>query len=43
MKSDYGKFKLDVPRDRNNSFEPQIVKKNHVAKRNSHLQNNYDR
>jgi len=31
MKSDYGKFKLDVPRDRNGSFEPQIVKKNQTT------------
>lgn len=28
MKSDAGTFGLDVPRDRNGSFEPQIVKKN---------------
>ena len=28
MKSNYGAFELDVPRDRNGSFEPQIVKKN---------------
>ena len=31
MKSDYGKFELDVPRDRNGSFEPQIVKKNQTT------------
>ena len=31
IKSDYGKFKLDVPRDRNGSFEPQIVKKNQTT------------
>jgi len=28
MKSEHGEFELDVPRDRNNSFEPEIVKKN---------------
>ena len=28
MKSEHGEFQLDVPRDRNNSFEPEIVKKN---------------
>lgn len=28
MKSDVANFKLDVPRDRTGSFEPQIVKKN---------------
>jgi len=28
MKSDVGNFRLDVPRDRDGSFEPQIVKKN---------------
>ena len=28
MKSDVGNFELDVPRDRNGSFEPEIVKKN---------------
>ena len=28
MKSDVGNFKLDVPRDRAGTFEPQIVKKN---------------
>jgi len=27
MKSSVGEFELEVPRDRNNSFEPQIVKK----------------
>ena len=26
MKSDHGSFELDVPRDRNGTFEPQIVK-----------------
>jgi transposase-like protein len=31
MKSDHGKFELDVPRDRNGSFEPQIVKKNQTT------------
>ena len=31
MKSDHGKFKLDVTRDRNSSFEPQIVKKNQTT------------
>jgi len=28
MKSEYGKFELNVPRDRSGSFEPEIVKKN---------------
>ena len=28
MKSSSGEFQLDVPRDRNGSFEPEIVKKN---------------
>lgn len=28
MKSSVGSFELDVPRDRNGSFEPEIVKKN---------------
>ena len=28
MKSDHGTFELDVPRDRNGNFEPEIVKKN---------------
>ena len=28
MKSEHGEFQLDVPRDRNGSFEPEIVKKN---------------
>ena len=31
MKSDHGTFELDVPRDRNGSFEPQIVKKNQTT------------
>jgi len=31
IKSDHGKFELDVPRDRNGSFEPQIVKKNQTT------------
>jgi len=31
MKSNHGKFELDVPRDRNGSFEPQIVKKNQTT------------
>jgi len=31
MKSNYGAFELDVPRDRNGSFEPQIVKKNQTT------------
>jgi len=31
MKSDHGTFELDVPRDRNGSFEPQIVKKNQTS------------
>ena len=28
MKSEHGSFELDVPRDRDGSFEPEIVKKN---------------
>lgn len=28
MKSEHGEFELNVPRDRNGSFEPEIVKKN---------------
>ncbi|MGB3514519.1 MAG: IS256 family transposase [Microcoleaceae cyanobacterium] len=28
MKSEHGSFNLDVPRDRNGNFEPEIVKKN---------------
>ena len=28
MKTEYGTFELDTPRDRNGSFEPQLVKKN---------------
>lgn len=28
MKSDHGTFELDVPRDREGSFKPEIVKKN---------------
>ena len=31
MKSDHGKFELNVPRDRNGSFEPEIVKKNQTT------------
>jgi len=31
MKSNHGKFELDVPRDRNGNFEPQIVKKNQTT------------
>jgi len=31
MKRNYGAFKLDVSRDRNGSFEPQIAKKNHTT------------
>jgi transposase-like protein len=27
MRSDYGSFELDTPRDRNGSFEPELVKK----------------
>ena len=29
MKTEHGTFELNTPRDRNGSFEPQIVKKNH--------------
>ena len=28
MKSEHGEFELNVPRDRNGSFEPEVVKKN---------------
>ncbi len=28
MKSEHGEFEIDVPRDRNGSFEPELVKKN---------------
>jgi len=28
VKSNYGKVDLDVPRDRNGEFEPEVVKKN---------------
>ena len=28
MKTEHGTFELNTPRDRNGSFEPQIVKKN---------------
>ena len=31
MKSEHGSFELDVPRDRNGSFEPEIVKKNQTS------------
>ena len=31
MKSDHGTFELDVPRDRNGNFEPEIVKKNQTT------------
>ena len=31
MKSDHGTFELDVPRDRNGNFEPEIVKKNQTS------------
>ena len=31
MKSEHGEFKLDVPRDRNGSFEPEVVKKNQTT------------
>jgi len=31
MKSENGKFELNVPRDRNGSFKPQIVKKNQIT------------
>lgn len=30
MKSEYGNFELNTPRDRNSTFEPQIVKKRQV-------------
>jgi len=31
MKSEHSSFELDVPRDRNDSFEPEIVKKNQTS------------
>ena len=31
MKSDHGEFNLEVPRDRNGNFEPEIVKKNQTS------------
>jgi len=31
IKSDHGQFELNVPRNRNGSFEPQIVKKNQTT------------
>lgn len=31
MKSDHGEFELDVPRDRNGNFEPEIVKKHQTS------------
>ena len=31
MKSDHGEFELEVPRDRNGNFEPEIVKKNQTS------------
>lgn len=27
VRSNYGEFEIDVPQDRNSSFEPQVVKK----------------
>jgi transposase-like protein len=27
MKREFGNFELDTPRDRNGSFEPQVVKR----------------
>jgi len=31
IKSDHGEFELDVPRDRNGNFEPEIVKKHQTS------------
>jgi putative transposase len=31
MKSDHGTFELDVPRNRNDNFEPEIIKKNQTS------------
>lgn len=31
MKSDYGEFELEIPRDRNGNFEPEIVKKHQTS------------
>jgi len=31
MKSDHGEFELEVPRDRNGNFEPEIVKKHQTS------------
>ena len=31
IKSDHGEFELDVPRDRNGNFEPEIVKKHETS------------
>ncbi len=31
MKSEFGNFELDTPRDRNGSFEPQVVKKHQTT------------
>ena len=28
MRTEHGEFELNTPRDRNGSFEPQVVKKN---------------
>ena len=42
MKTEHGAFELDTPRDRNGSFEPELVKKNQTANSNQytlHLQN----
>ena len=37
MKSEHGSFELDVPRDRNGSYEPQIVKK-HQTHMSDHIE-----
>ena len=38
MKSSDGEFQLDTPRDRNSSFEPEIVKK-HQTHMSDELEN----
>ena len=40
MKSSVGEFDLDVPRDRNGSFEPQLIKK-HQTHISDHIEQKY--
>jgi len=35
LKGDFGEIDLETPRDRNGSFEPQIIAKNQTASRGS--------